>query len=98
MFKITKQDTASCRRLVVEGELNEQSLAELRRQWRSSSEELGGRKLVIELAGITLIKMDGEEGIRGLLREGAEFSAKELYTRHVLSQLERRACDTANHE
>ena len=90
MFKISTIDTPSQRTLVVEGTLIGSWVAELRTSWRTASQELGGRKLVIDLGNLTVISLEGEDAILDLMNEGAKFSRGGILTRHVLKQLTRK--------
>jgi len=90
MFKISTIDTRSQRTLVVEGTLIGSWVGELRTTWRTASQELGGRKLVIDLGNLTVISLEGEAAILDLMREGAKFSRGGILTRHVLKQLTRK--------
>jgi hypothetical protein len=90
MFKISTIDTRSERTLVVEGTLVGSWVAELRTTWGTATQELGGRKLVIDLNNLTVISLEGEDAILGLMNEGAKFSRGGILTRHVLKQLARK--------
>jgi len=90
MFKISNIDTPSQRTLVVEGTLVGSWVSELRTAWRASSQELGGRKLVVDLCNLTVISREGEVAILDLMKEGAMFSRGGILTRHVLKQLARK--------
>jgi hypothetical protein len=89
MFKISTIDTRFQRRLVVEGKLAEPWVGELRRIWSSAGEGLQGRKLLIDLANVTVISQEGEEAITDLMNEGARFSCDGILTRHVLRRISR---------
>ena len=90
MFKISTIDTPSQRTLVVEGTLIGSWVGELRTSWRTASQELGGRKLVIDLGNLTVISLEGEEAILDLMKQGAKFSRGGILTRYVLRQLTRK--------
>jgi hypothetical protein len=90
MFKISIVDTPSQRTLVVEGTLVGAWVAELRTSWRNACQELGGRKLAIDLCNLTVISREGEEAILGLMKEGAKFSCSGVLMKHVLKQLARK--------
>jgi hypothetical protein len=90
MFKISTIDTRSQRTLVVEGTLIGSWVVELRTTWRVASQELGGRKLVVDLSNLTVISLEGENAIFHLMKEGAEFSRGGILIRHVLKQLARK--------
>lgn len=86
MFKISTIDSASERRLVVEGTLVQPWVGELRRTWNDAGQSLDGRKLVIDLTNATLIDPEGEAAIFELMQEGAKFNCSGVLTRHVLKQ------------
>jgi len=90
VFKISTIDTRSQRTLVVEGTLIGSWVGELRTTWRTASQELEGRKLVIDLGNLTVISLEGEDAILDLMNEGAKFSRGGILTRHVLKQLTRK--------
>jgi hypothetical protein len=90
MFKISIVDTPSQRTLVVEGTLVGLWVPELRTTWRNARQELGERKLVIDLIGLTVIGREGEDALLDLINEGAKFSRCGILTRHVLKQLARK--------
>jgi hypothetical protein len=90
VFKISTIDTPSQRTLVVEGTLIGSWVAELRTTWRTASQELDGRKLIVDLSNLTVISIEGEAAILDLMNEGAKFSRGGILTRHVLKQLTRK--------
>jgi hypothetical protein len=90
MFKISIADTRSQRKLVVEGTLIGAWVAELGTTWRKASQELGGRKLLIDLTNVTAISHEGEDAIFDLIKKGANFSCAGVLMRHVLKQLARK--------
>src|ERR1700722_20646744 len=90
MFKISIVDTRTQRRLVVEGMLSQPWVEELRRVWRSTSGDLDGRKVVIDLSSLTVISREGEDAIFDLIKQGAKFSCAGILTRHVLKGLARK--------
>jgi hypothetical protein len=90
MFKISIVETRSQRRLILEGKLISPWTAEVASAWRSATEQLEGRKLVIDLGNVTLISPDGENTLFELMRDGAKFTCGGVFTRHVLRQLARR--------
>jgi hypothetical protein len=90
MFKISICDTPSRRTLLVEGTLIGPWIAELGTTWRNASQDLGGRKLVIDLTNVTVINREGEDGIFDLMKQGANFSCGGVLMRHVLKELARK--------
>lgn len=90
MFKISIVDKRSRRTLVVEGMLVGPWVAELRKSWSNASQELGGRKLVIDLSSLTVISREGEDAILDLMKKGVEFSCTGVLMRHLLKELARK--------
>jgi hypothetical protein len=90
MFKISIVETDALRRLVLEGKLVRPWTAEVESTWRRAGEHLHGRKLVIDLSNVTLISQDGENILFRLMRDGAEFLCRDVFTKHVLRNLARR--------
>ena len=90
MFKISIADTPSRRTLLVEGTLIGLWVAELGTTWRNAHQELGGRKLVIELRNLTVISREGEDAIFDLMNKGANLSCGGVLIKHVLKELARK--------
>jgi len=91
MFRISIVETPAQRRLVVEGRLSGPWVAELRTTCRNANRDLEGRKLVIDLSGLTVISREGDDAIVDVMKEGgARFSCAGVLTRHVLKRLTRR--------
>jgi len=90
MFKISITDTRSHRRLVVEGKLVEPWVAELRTAWQNASQNLDGRKLVVDVTSLTVISREGEDALFDLMKQGTKFSCSGVLTRHVLRGLARK--------
>jgi len=93
MLRISTVDTESERRLVVEGKLIDLWVEELKTAWRSASENLQGRKLIIDLSNATSISREGESALLEMMNEGAKFSCCGVLTRHVLKQLTEKCRD-----
>jgi hypothetical protein len=93
MFRISTQDTAHERTLVVEGRLAGPGIAELGRAWTEATSSLGGRRLVLDLTHTTVIGPEAEKAIFQLMKEGATFSCGDVLTKHLLKQLAHR-CNT----
>jgi hypothetical protein len=91
MLKISLMDRDRECRLVVEGKLIAPWAAELRSAYEKVRADLNGRDLVIELRHLTAISQEGENVILELIREGARFSCRGVFTKHVFEELTRRA-------
>jgi hypothetical protein len=90
VLRISIADTPSRRTLLVEGTLMKAWVAELGTTWRKASQDLGGRKLVIDLTNVTVIGPEGEDALLDLMKKGASFSSGSVLTKHVLKQLARK--------
>jgi hypothetical protein len=89
MLKISTTDTRFQRRLILEGKLVEPWLGELREVCHNSIETLEGRKLVIDLSGVTVIGCEAEGTLSELMLQGAKFSCGGVLIKHVLKRLAR---------
>ena len=74
----------------MEGTLIGPWIAELGTTWRNASQDLGGRKLIIDLTDVTVISREGEDAIFDLMKKGANFSCGGVLMRHVLKELARK--------
>ena len=90
MLKISILDTASRRRMVIEGKLIDPWASELTTVWRQATGDLNGRELVIDVKGLTAISGDGESLLLELMKEGASFRSAGVFTKHVLKRLARK--------
>ena len=71
----------------MEGTLIGAWVAELGTTCRNASQDLGGRKLVVDLTNVTVISREGEDALFDLMKKGANFSSGSVLTKHVLKQL-----------
>jgi hypothetical protein len=90
MFRISIADTPSRRTLLVEGTLTGAWVAELGATWRNASQDLGTRKLLIDLTNVTAISSEGEGVLFDLMKKGVNFSSSSVLTRHMLKRLVRK--------
>jgi len=100
MFRLSIKETHGQRRLVLQGKLIPPWTAEVENAWRHATEQLLGRKLVIDLKDVTVISSDGEDMLFKLMRNGAHFTCCGVLTKHMLKRLARRcreAIDSVRH-
>ena len=45
---------------------------------------------MVDLSGVTFVDLDGERVLAAMMRDGAEFIATGVYTKHLLEMLEKR--------
>ena len=91
MLRISRIETPSQRRLVVEGKLISPWTTELRTAYDDAKAELEGRDLVVELKNLTIISQEGEDLVTELMNEGVKFQCCGLFARLLLRQLSHRA-------
>jgi hypothetical protein len=87
MLKISIHDTASHRRLVVEGKLIAPWAGELRSAYNRVTADLRGREFVICLRNLTAISEDGQNVLRELMNEGVKFRSSGIFAKQVLKEL-----------
>jgi hypothetical protein len=90
MFRISIVEEGAQRTLKLEGRLVPPWTAEVEMAWKTASEQLQGRKLLVDLKDVTFISSDGETTLFKLMRDGAKFSCGDVLTKHMLKQLARR--------
>ncbi|HWY56693.1 MAG TPA: hypothetical protein VNZ03_19660 [Terriglobales bacterium] len=91
MLKISIIEGHSERRLIVEGKLVGPWVAELRGAYEKANTDLFGRKLVIHMRHVTAISQEGENVLFELIQQGIKFRCREVFTKHILKQVARRA-------
>jgi len=87
MLKITTIETEVQRKLILAGGIVEPWAAELSRAWGRARDSLGGRKLVVDLAGVTVISRDGTRVLHEMMNHGVEFICRGVYVSHVVRNL-----------
>ena len=76
MLKITKVETPTEQRLVLEGHLTWPWLKDLGSHWEKTREEHPEREFVVELTGVTRIDSRGERALREMKNKGARFVSR----------------------
>jgi hypothetical protein len=87
MLKITMIDSGVQRKLTLEGGIVEPWAAELNRAWERACDSLGGRKLAVDLTGVTVISREGTHVLHEMKIHGVEFICRGVYVSHVLRNL-----------
>lgn len=90
MLKISIVDTSAQCRIVIEGKLIAPWVTELKKTWKALAADLGGREFVVDVGDVTFISREGESELLELMRHGAKFQCRGVFTRHVVEQLTRR--------
>jgi anti-anti-sigma regulatory factor len=87
VLRITITETPTEMRWVLQGRLFGPWVSELRANWRTVSRSRKGRACLVDLNDVTFIDKSGENLLRAMSREGAQFTAKSLYINDVLAGL-----------
>jgi ABC-type transporter Mla MlaB component len=90
MLRITKIDTPTEQKLILEGRLTEPWIADLSFYWEDMCHAHPKRKFVVDLRGVTRIDSRGESALALMKAEGAEFLASGVRIKHLLEDLETR--------
>jgi hypothetical protein len=81
-------ENAPEQRWALQGRLVKDCLLELISAWKASRDESPDRVRVVDLDQVTSIDKDGEEVLRMMIQDGAEFIANGLYTKHLLDAMQ----------
>ena len=73
--------------VVLEGKLIAPWVTELEKTWAALAADLGGRELVIDMANLTAVSAEGENVLLELMRRGARFRCRGVFTKHIVQQL-----------
>lgn len=87
MLKISISETTTEERWSLCGRLTAPWVRELRASWKKNHRAAGGRACVVDLNEVTFIDKSGERCLRIMRKQGAEFIACGVYTKHVLEHL-----------
>src|SRR5258707_11940227 len=88
MLRITKIDTPSEQKLILEGRLTDPWIADLRSHWTETRHAHPERKFVVDLRGVVRIDSAGEGALALMKNEGAGFLASGIRMKHVVRDLE----------
>jgi hypothetical protein len=90
MLRITVEENGLVEKWILQGHLTENSIMELVLNWRASRTGRAAQHCIVDLNEITSIDKSGEEALVMMIRDGAEFIASGLYTKHLLESLKAR--------
>ena len=91
MLKISIVELGTRRQLVLEGKLIAPWTDELTRICKGYQGQLQESELVVDIRGVTVISREGEDVLLALMRQGAKFRGRDVFTRQILRELARRA-------
>jgi hypothetical protein len=91
MLRITLDDTPAGQRWILQGQLIEPWVSELRAQWDQARPARQERNCLVDLGDVTHIDKSGEELLLAMADAGAELVARGLYTKHVVEDISKHA-------
>jgi anti-anti-sigma regulatory factor len=94
MIRLTKLETPTEARLILEGSLAGPYAAAVSANWKELRHDHPDRKFVVDLRGVTRVDCDGESVLLLMKREGATFLATGLRVKQLLKDLKTRARNT----
>jgi hypothetical protein len=90
MLRITIADETSEQRWTLQGRLSGPWVAQLKSNWEKSHGNNENCKCVVDVSGVTFVDLEGERVLATMIKDGAQFIATGVYTKHVLETLEKR--------
>jgi len=90
MLKISFTETPSEKRWILEGRLKQPWVRELKASWRKNYQTGKQRPCIVDLHEVTFIDKSGMRLLHMLMRDGAQFTASGIYTKHIIEQLKAR--------
>jgi ABC-type transporter Mla MlaB component len=90
MLKISFAETPLEKKWVLEGRLKQPWVRELKASWRKNYQTGKRRPCIVDLNEVTFIDKSGMRLLYMLARDGAQFTASGIYTKHVIEQLKAR--------
>ena len=84
MLKITRTETPAEEKWILQGRLVGLWVTELRKCWKKTHRTDKNLKCVVDLNDVTFIDEKGERLLRTMSKEGVQFIASGIYTKHLL--------------
>ena len=75
MLKITTHRSDDSTRITLEGRLVGPWIGELEQCWRDSEQSAAGRRLIVDLTGVTFVEQEGKALLTRMYRAGADLLA-----------------------
>ena len=88
MLKITRIDTPTEQKLILEGRLTEPWIADLGSHWEEARHAHPQGRFVVDLRGVMRIDNGGERALAQMKTEGAEFLASGIRMKYLVQDLE----------
>ena len=86
MLKITAMETATEKKLIVQGSLVGPWVTELRTAWKRARHKQDLRPCIIDINDVTFIDAAGQTALVEMIADGAQLTAKGAYSTYVIEQ------------
>lgn len=90
VLRITTIQSGGQRKLVLEGQLVEPWVTELKKVWQEANQSPEGQQLVIDLCEVTIISSQAENVLLEIRRAGAQFVCGGILNKHLVRQIDRK--------
>jgi len=91
MLKVTRIDTETEQRLILEGRLTAPCITDLRSHWEETRYSHPERRFVVDLRGVMRMDSAGESAVALMKAAGAEFLASGMRIKLFVQDLESRS-------
>ena len=87
MLRITTEENPQVLTFRLEGRLEGPWVTLLGKCWRRAMARAGGRRLCVDLNGVTFVDADGRSRLADMHELGAEFIADDLMTKAIVAEI-----------
>ena len=95
MLKITTHTSDDATRITLEGRLVGPWIEELERCWREAEQTAAGRRLIVDLTGVTFVEPEGKALLTRIYQAGAELIASGCCMRSIVEDAKTRVKQAA---
>jgi len=95
MLKITTHRSDDSTRITLEGRLVGPWIEELERCWREAEQTAAGRRLIVDLTGVTFVEQEGKALLTRIYQAGAELIASGCCMRSIVEDAKTRVRQAA---
>jgi anti-anti-sigma regulatory factor len=97
MLRITRIESPTEQKLILEGRLAEPWSSDLNSHWEEARRAHPDRKFVVDLKGVTRIDAGGERALATMKSQGAEFLATGVRMKQLLKDLGSKGAGNKSH-
>ncbi len=84
VLKITRTETPTEEKWILQGRLVGSWVSELRRSWKEAHRADNNQRCIVDLNEVTFIDKKGERLLRAMSKKGAQLLATGIYIKYVL--------------